>query len=391
MSCFCYLYELYVMVFARIFSFVVFLIIYFITGAFGSSFTFRYLLTRLALFACGIREVRIYGKIHPKTRVFPFNHPTHLDGYIINELIPDTYALARRGNLLVSFGVRDQHVVWVGKKGGERTRDRIVQRMNIHPNSRISIALHSMDKCDEKDLGGRIKGDQIRNPRTIAFSLGHQVQPVVLVYDKCPKITNWTSDWLQIFRTPLMHAGYSVSAYILPPLKKRPKETAKQFAARSIVLMNRVLNRAWDHRVPEPSAQDIDIWRSKSLIFSSMLFLTIVVHAWKKKQWSLGFLWLSALLASMICYSHMSKHPGIAHVLRYGTLFLATIHAITMLASKKKKLGTFAAVMLITFAVMLACDSGGLFCCIAKDVAILFHHYINHILTLINHFLLIAI
>lgn len=270
---------------------------------FTSDANVHYILNNIILFGLGIRKVHIYGIVDPRVKVFPFNSPSLLDSFIMNNVIPDSMNLNQKCTL---------------------TRNRILNALKNNSTKRICVSLHPVG-------GGISKGDHITQVNTLPFTLERAVQPIILVYDHCPTLTTWTDIITRFLPTPFDHPGYTVSAYVLPPMKRKKTESVRQFTDRTTRIMNRVLVKAWEKSPELPYEDEIKLWADRSLLFTSLTFITVVAHAFWNRSWRHGFLWFCLFLTSIIHHSRLSRHPSLARMLDKLMIYLVIGSGIVIL------------------------------------------------------------
>ena len=288
---------------------------------------FRHTFVDTLLFVLGIRKIHVHGKIHPDTRVFAFNHPSRLDMLVMHHVIPGTSGLIK-DTLHARILLRKHTCVFVNGRN-TNTRQRLLDTLQKHPSLKLSIALHNL-LTKRHIRGGWSKYDRISGARSIAFSLDEQVQPVVIVYDNPPAF-----DTFELLTTKLVHPGHTISVYILPPMRIKNNETPRQFTDRAVRIMNRVLDKAWNTRVLPPSDEDLQAWFRRNMILTCLMFGSIAAHAFVRRAWRHTFLLGVLVLAGLIHYSQLSRHPLLATVL-YSFSMLAVVASLLALLGTSK-------------------------------------------------------
>lgn len=129
--------------------------------------------------ALNIAPCRIYGKRAVDVQVYTFNHPSHLEKFVLFDVFGDYSAIARdmSDTLPVVNYVMDRiGCVLVKPKGGQKTTARALHKLRTMRKPFL-VAMSSGIVSDEKIP---------KKPPTIAFRLEQRVQPLVIIYEGIP-------------------------------------------------------------------------------------------------------------------------------------------------------------------------------------------------------------
>lgn len=145
--------------------------------------------------AMNIAPVQIYGKRENDVHVFTFNHPSHLEQFVLFEVFGDYSALARdMTNFfpMANFIMKRMGCVLVKQVGGQNTTQRVIKHLETCKKPFL-IATSS----------GIVPNDELPSKLpTIAFRLQKRVQPVVIVYNELEFMPDTLPKALQVLWNP---------------------------------------------------------------------------------------------------------------------------------------------------------------------------------------------
>jgi hypothetical protein len=251
-------------------------------------------LKNIALFATkvlGFNQIKIYGKVDPSARIVVFNHPTLSDPFIVQAVNGPISGLILDKFWASAFFEYALGCVRVSHDGNQNTRERLLQTLKSN-NRRYAIAVN---RHNDPGVGGRTQGDSIETFKTIAFRLGESIQPMVIiaennVYAK-PNINN-----IDVLNVSL-RTNQPIRVYLLPKMTQKSGESPEQFAERTKRAMNACLKLGWQYD-PKPD-NPVD----SSLVISSLLFTTMIIHAFARKYWIYGLAWMGLTITSVLNHS----------------------------------------------------------------------------------------
>jgi len=250
------------------------------------------LYSQTILWCFGINKVEVYGTLDPKARVLAFNHPSYLDAFIMGSFVPYLSGLVRRSTLLDIYSKMTKSV-YVGKKGGEQTTERLKKAIYQNKKHKYAISVNTMDNKKSKTPGIH-KGVSFQKFKTIPFVLNERIQPVLIVYDSSDYVISSMSGVICNLMRPIKTYN-TVRVYLLPRDFKRTDETIETFVERTEKRMAWCLEKDW------VKAKSFNIIDNSHTIYVSLLFFIIAWITCFKGYYEQSLMWF-ALSAITIIY-----------------------------------------------------------------------------------------
>lgn len=284
-----------IFIFLRLFMWLILFIVWVLIGGNLAPIFMKYI-----LWLFGIQKIKVYGKIDESARIFAFNHPSIVDGFVLGAVIPNISSLMSRPYDPITWLTgKLTNSTFVSSSGNENTHMRLKKSLREDSKRKLIISAHKYYYNKNSSLAGLIPNEKMKHMKTIAFSLGERVQPVVIVYNSPKNVSRDRKELLFNLNWDATFAN-TVSVYLLPSTIQEKGESIKDFTERNRIQMDKCIERTWANKTESIIRKDNHWIQSQNIVTSCVLFLMVVLHALYKGQYSYAFAWLILMITSFI-------------------------------------------------------------------------------------------